>query len=154
MNRYVKGAIAGTLATVPMTIVMLSLHRRLPTTQRYALPPKQITREVANRVGAKEVAKGKHLTRATLVSHFSYGAATGALYPLLAERVRTRTRITGPAFGVAIWALSYLGWVPALRILPPATRHPMRRNLLMIAAHVVWGAALDFFTRPPRLRSR
>ena len=26
-------------------------------------------------------------------------------------------------------------------ILKPATRHPGRRNMLMIAAHIVWGAA-------------
>jgi hypothetical protein len=32
--------------------------------------------------------------------------------------------------------------VPALEILAPATRHPWRRNLLMIMAHVVWGVTL------------
>ncbi|HAE50229.1 MAG: hypothetical protein CMO30_07955 [Tistrella sp.] len=41
-----------------------------------------------------------------------------------------------------MWAASYLGWIPAARILKPATRHPWRRNLLMIAAHLVWGASL------------
>jgi hypothetical protein len=44
--------------------------------------------------------------------------------------------------GVAIWAGSYLGWLPTVGILTPATRHPWRRNLLMIVAHVIWGVAL------------
>lgn len=42
--------------------------------------------------------------------------------------------------GAAIWAGSYFGWVPALGILTPASEHPRRRNALMIAAHIVWGA--------------
>ena len=45
-----------------------------------------------------------------------------------------------------IIVLPMLGLLPALGILTPATRHPPRRNLLMIAAHVVWGATLGLLT--------
>jgi hypothetical protein len=48
--------------------------------------------------------------------------------------------LAGAGFGVAVWAGSYLGWLPAAGILSPATEHPPRRNALMIASHVVWGA--------------
>jgi hypothetical protein len=41
-----------------------------------------------------------------------------------------------------VWAASYLGLLPALRLLPPATNHPRHRTALMIAAHLVWGSAL------------
>ena len=34
-----------------------------------------------------------------------------------------------------------MGWVPALNLLEPATEHPARRNALMIAVHLVWGAS-------------
>jgi uncharacterized membrane protein YagU involved in acid resistance len=44
----------------------------------------------------------------------------------------------GAAAGVAVWLVSYMGWIPAWA-LKPATGHPMRRNLLMIRAHLVWG---------------
>jgi uncharacterized membrane protein YagU involved in acid resistance len=143
MRRALKGAIAGTLATVPMTLVMLTLHRRLPASRRYPLPPQEITVEMARRAGAKELAHGRKLLGATLVSHFSYGAATGALYSMMAPpRELTRGVLWGTAYGVSVWAASYLGWVPALRILVPATRHPRERNALMIAAHIVWGSAL------------
>jgi hypothetical protein len=48
--------------------------------------------------------------------------------------------LAGVGFGLAVWAVSYLGWLPAAGILSPATEHPARRNALMIGAHVVWGA--------------
>jgi putative membrane protein len=36
--------------------------------------------------------------------------------------------------------VSYLGLLPALGILRPATEHPERRNALMIVAHLIWGS--------------
>ena len=47
--------------------------------------------------------------------------------------------VSGPASGVAVWLASYMGWIPAVGILEPAPRHPVRRNGLMIGAHLVWG---------------
>jgi hypothetical protein len=32
--------------------------------------------------------------------------------------------------------------MPGLRILRPADDHPLRRNWLMIAAHLVWGSTM------------
>ncbi len=49
--------------------------------------------------------------------------------------------LAGAGFGLAVWAGSYLGWLPAAGILRPATEHPPRRVALMIAAHLVWGAS-------------
>jgi len=146
MNKYLAGAIAGTLATVPMTWVMVTLHRRLPRHERYPLPPASITAELADRSGAEEWVEGRNLLGATLAAHFAYGAAVGALYPAVAELARARPLMhhvaAGAAYGVGVWALSYLGWIPALRILPPATQHPPRRNAVMILAHIMWGATL------------
>ena len=143
MNKYLKGAIAGAVATVPMTIVMTRLFRELPKPQQRApLPPVQITAELAERAHARGHLTGNRLTAAALLAHFAYGAATGAPYPTLAQRTRVTPMITGPLYGVGIWVVSYLGWIPALRILPPATEHPKGRNGLLLVAHVVWGAAL------------
>ena len=143
MNKYLKGAIAGAVATVPMTIVMTRLFRELPTPQQRApLPPVQITAELAERTNTRRQLTGHRLTAAALLAHFAYGAATGMPYSALAPRTRVTPAITGPVYGIAIWVASYLGWIPALRILPPATEHPKERNGLMLVAHVVWGAAL------------
>ena len=55
---------------------------------------------------------------------------------------RTRHMQSGPgaAYGSAVWACSYLGWIPALGILKPASEHPPARNVLMISVHFVWDA--------------
>lgn len=71
-------------------------------------------------------------------AHFAYGALTGAL---LALRPQPPSPATGAAYGVLVWAVSYLGWIPASHILKPATRHPFRRNALLVAVHLIWGAA-------------
>jgi hypothetical protein len=42
---------------------------------------------------------------------------------------------------------SYLGGLPALGIQRPATEHNRARRRLMIAAHVVYGAALGLTAR-------
>jgi hypothetical protein len=58
------------------------------------------------------------------------------------EKVDKHAMLAGVGFGLAVWAGSYLGWLPAAGIISPATEHPARRNALMIAAHAVWGAGV------------
>lgn len=143
MSAVSRAALAGLLATVPMTVAMTVLFRWLPARQQYPLPPVLITGEVASRAGLTPSPTG--LGRTALAAHFAYGAATGALYPLLVSN-RWPPAVAGPGYGLCVWGASYLGWIPALRILTPATRHPARRNALMWAAHVVWGGALAGLT--------
>jgi hypothetical protein len=80
-----------------------------------------------------------HRQTLTMAAHFGYGAATGALYA--AARPRGNPGL-GALYGVLVWGASYLGWIPATRILRPATQHPGRRNGLMIAVHLVWGTTM------------
>lgn len=147
MNRYVAAALGGLIATVPMTFFMVAGHRRLPPDDRYVLPPREITDEFVRRAGQK---KRDERTRARLsmAAHFAYGGATGALYPLMpgaAQLARARPvsqAVYGAGYGVLVWAGSYLGWVPALRVLGPPSAQPRARLTLMIGAHLVWGATL------------
>lgn len=135
-SRLLIGAIAGIAGTVAMTSAMARLHRRLPPSERYPLPPREIVETVAAKAGAAlddEAAKD-----ATTAAHFAYGAAAGAA--IAAATVRPGAG-GGAAAGVAIWMASYLGWIPGTGILKPATLHPRGRNALMIGAHVVWGIA-------------
>ena len=81
---------------------------------------------------------GASATNSTLVAHFAYGALSGAALAAIQPKPSVTKGIIG---GVSIWLGSYLGWIPALGILKPASRHPGDRNRLMILAHVVWGSA-------------
>jgi hypothetical protein len=138
MNRLLLGALAGIVGTAAMTAAMRVLHRRLPPAERYPLPPREIVeRLLPDAGGAASPETGRQ--QATLAAHFGYGAATGALYAVAGG---SRGPIAGAAYGVAVWAVSYLGHLPALGILEPAARHPLRRNALMIAVHLVWGATM------------
>src|SRR6185369_12831080 len=74
----------------------------------------------------------------TLAAHFAYGAGCGAL---LAAANPRPGRLLGAAAGGAVWLGSYMGWLPALGVLKPATQHPLRRDAVMLGAHFVWGWA-------------
>jgi uncharacterized membrane protein YagU involved in acid resistance len=159
------GVLSGLAATIPMTALMEALHRQLPQRERYPLPPREITQRLSRRAGVShEMDEPQHQTLA-IVSHFAYGAATGGLYAILADLLRPAVQDTplpppargaaqGMAYGLLVWAASYLGLLPALGILAPATKHPPRRNALMIAAHLVWGATLGALVETLRGRAR
>jgi len=131
-SRLLAGAIAGMAGTIAMTAAMRRLHQRLPAGERYPLPPREITESILG--GRSEEA----VRDRSLAAHFAYGAASGAL---LSAARPSAGPLEGAVAGVGIWAASYFGWVPAFGILRPAHDHPARRDMLMIAVHVVWGAA-------------
>ena len=141
MNRILLGALAGLAATAPMTLAMKLMHEQLPREEQYPLPPRQVAEGLAEKAGVREHLDEESREAATWVSHFAFGAASGALYGALSgERTDERPLLAGMGFGLAVWAGSYLGWLPAAGLIAPATEHPARRNALMIAAHLVWGA--------------
>ncbi|WP_051140332.1 hypothetical protein [Azospirillum brasilense] len=139
MNHPVAGAIAGLAGTVAMTAAMRAMFRALPEKDRYPLPPRLITDRVVGSTGVMDAMDEPERRDLTLALHYGYGAAAGALYPAAAHRIGGPAVVTGIGYGLAVWGASYLGWIPAMGILTPATRHPSARNGLMLAAHVVWG---------------
>ncbi len=143
MKRILFGALAGLAATAPMTLAMKLMHEQLPREEQYPLPPRQVTEGVAEKAGVNRHLDEESREAATWVSHFAYGTACGALYGALSGgRALGRPVLAGVGFGLAVWAGSYLGWLPAAGLISPATEHPARRNALMIAAHAVWGAGV------------
>ena len=142
----VTGFIAGVVATGPMTVAMILWHRSLPVNERYPLPPREITMKLAQATGLSDLMSSEMRSAATLVSHFGYGGGAGALYGAVADEIPGPAIAKGVAAGLLLWTISYLGLMPGTGILKEATGHPARRNVLMIVAHVVWGAALGLVT--------
>ena len=140
------GGVAGLIATGPMTFAMKLLHRELPWLQRYPLPPRQITVEATRKAGVEDQLNHSQRRGLTYLSHFSYGTSVGALYGPVSRQLPGPPAIKGMGYGLLVWTVSYLGLLPALRLLSPATKHPARRNALMIAVHLVWGAVLGVVT--------
>lgn len=132
-TRLVLGAIAGFVATLPMTITVREIHRRLPSQERYPATPRELIDSATGRAMGDEDARDL-----TLAAHYLFGAAAGAV---VAAAIPRQGLASGAAAGVAVWTASYLGWIPAAGLLTPATEHPARRNAMMIGAHLVWGTA-------------
>jgi hypothetical protein len=148
-----------------MSVAMEVMHRQLAPRHQDPLPPRKISQRITRRAGVEhELDEGEHEALAW-VSHFGYGGAMGAVYGLLDERVRPHLPqqlrdvppvaidvAHGTAFGLLVWAASYLGWLPAAGIMKPATRHRAPRNAVMITSHVIYGAALGLVTGALRRR--
>jgi uncharacterized membrane protein YagU involved in acid resistance len=129
IERAALGALAGICATMLMTMIMRRGHAALPPRDAYPLPPRELTERIAGPVGGVT----------TMLAHFAYGGAAGALFAVMQKAM------PAAAYGPLVWAASYLGWIPLTGRLQPATHHPAKRNFLMIFAHVVWGSSLGIF---------
>lgn len=142
-NRAAKGAAAGLIATAPMTLLIVAAHRLLPRDEQYPMPPRMVTERVSEAVGTDAaIDEEEEKTAATLLSHFGYGAAGGALYSAFAGRTELPRALEGTVYGLLIWVGSYLGWLPALGLMPSVKEQPVRRTVVMVAAHVVYGSVL------------
>jgi uncharacterized membrane protein YagU involved in acid resistance len=129
-----------------MTAAMILWHRRLPASERYPLPPREITMKLARKTGVAEKMSTETRSAATMLAHFAYGGATGAIYGAVSDEIPAPGLYKGVAFGLVVWTASYLGLLPGTGVLKIATEHPARRNLLMIGAHVVFGAVTGALT--------
>lgn len=100
MNRYLAGAVAGTLATIPMSLTMITVQRLIPKKEWKTLPPKQITMEIAEDIGAKDLLDEEiEKDTVSLVNHFAYGAATGVVYAAVAGNVNSPPLVKGIGYG-------------------------------------------------------
>ena len=107
------------------------------------LPPHEIADKAVDRAPAVDATPRQRRGLGWL-AHFGFGAATGLVYAVLRNRFRSPGGpiFHGSTFALAVWAVSYLGWIPAMRLLPPATDDEPGRQPAMVAAHGVFGAIL------------
>jgi len=154
-NDIVIGTAAGAVATVPMSLTMEGLHRILPGEHRGALPPREVTEGLYGQLPVEaRPASEDSLQQATLVLHYAYGGAAGALFTLMAPPRLPAAIGAGILFGLTVWGGSYLGLLPALGVRHHARHDSAARSAMMIAAHVVWGATLGLILRGrPGLRA-
>lgn len=141
--RGAAGAVAGAVATVPMSALMLLAQRLgLMGTQ----PPRRISDGALDAVGVDPPERGRRLL--TALSHVGFGAVAGAPFPLLHRALPPRAPrpLLGALYGLGVWASAYLGWVPAAGLMPPAHEDRSDRQASMVAAHLVYGAVLGAAT--------
>jgi hypothetical protein len=134
-----RGSVAGAVGTAAMSALMLAAGRAGLIGRQ---PPEAIARTATRRVTGAEP-HGDTANVLSSVSHLGFGVASGALYAALPAPDVVPPPVRGAAFGVAVWAASYLGWVPrVLGALPSAEDDRDDRVAVMIAAHLVYGGVL------------
>lgn len=99
-------------------------------------------------VGRAELAMRRPLPlkwhgRATAASGFVYGgawgAALGVLAPVLGVRSVSGVALAGAALGATVWAVGYVGWMPATGLVPPIHRQGATHVTTSFGAHVGFG---------------
>jgi hypothetical protein len=138
-----RGAAAGAVATLPMSAVMLAA-------QKAGALPKQPPEEIVDSaLDAADVDVTEETSNVlATVNHFAFGAGMGTVYAALRRATGGRGNgpATGVAYGLAVWFVSYEGWVPQITPLPPISRDREDRQSVMAGAHVVYGAVLGALT--------
>jgi uncharacterized membrane protein YagU involved in acid resistance len=136
MRAILRGAVAGAIATIVMSVHMLWARR---TDRVDALSPEHITDAAFDAV-SHEPSTTQHVL-GTTIAHLGFGAGTGVVLAA-ATRGRRVPWWGGTAYGLAVAAVSYQGWVPALGILPPLRDAPPGRRNEIIISHLIYGNVL------------
>lgn len=140
-----KGLLAGTAATVPMTMAM-ELGRRSGLFRR--LPPEEITDQLLASAGTTTPTRRDRQKIAGLV-HLATGATLGAIFTALPQPKRLTRRIgLNATYGLGIYTLNYVGLAPMVRLMPPPATDRPGRQLTTVAAHLVFGATLGCLLGP------
>src|SRR5215216_4378698 len=139
------GAAAGGAATFLLQGIHTSEQKLLPETmppiredpgefmveQGEELLPEEAREQVPNTVetvAAKSLALG-------------YGMTAGALYGALRPRTGNLL-VDGTALGLGVWAVGYLGCLPALGLMPPVQQQETKEVAGPIAQHIIFGIAM------------
>lgn len=147
------GGRAGLVATAAMSLLMLAAQRAGLTGR---LPPQRISDWLARQMPPSARPVGEDRQALAGISHFLFGASAGALYGLATSGLR-RVWISaalGVVYGTAVYLVSYLGWLPALNIMPPATEDRPGRVATMLSGHWIYGGLLGVLVAVGRRRQR
>lgn len=154
-----SGLGAGLIATAAMSAVMVVAQK---SGAMGRMPPRHITEHALGTMGLEEELSSETKKGLSTLLHFAFGGVSGALFGLLDHAFRRGPRLnlrvggfqtrppplaSGLLFGTAIYAVSYMGWVPALGILPQPPRDRPGRPTAMYLAHLVYGASVAALVR-------
>jgi hypothetical protein len=135
------GVLAGALASIVMGGGLQAAEKRGLLGMK--MPPKKITEGMLGLFGVHHPDPAER-DLATAAAHMGYGTAAGVVYGGLRRVLGGRVPgvISGAVFGAGVWAISYMGWVPAAKLLPPPRKDFPTRPPTMLGLHLVYGAVL------------
>ncbi|HWV35331.1 MAG TPA: DUF6789 family protein [Thermomicrobiales bacterium] len=143
MNRLLAQGIAGASATGFMTLV-IGAAKGLGLFENP--PPAEITRRAAAKTDVSATVASRDQPGfgiAWMSAHVSFGTLSGILYAQIRPHLPDAPVPMGLLYGGAVWAVNYLGIMPALGLYPAPERDTRERTAVMIAAHAVYGVSLE-----------
>lgn len=141
MNSWIERAVAGALAGVVGTTAMsvpIFLAREFGVIGQ--APPKEIARNAALETGTRQHMTHQEFSVGWLLAHLGYGAGSGLVFALVRRFLPLNSPILGAVYGSILWAVSYLGVMPALGLYPLQQGAARRVVAVMLPAHWIYGA--------------
>jgi hypothetical protein len=138
--RVLRGAAAGLVATLVMSVWMLIAERIGWLSQQ---PPEKITHESIRRATGLRTG-GSSLDFLTALVHLGIGMGMGSLFAMIARRrlAAWAVGLLGAWYGLAIWVTNYGHVLPELGLMPRPSEDERRRPHAMIIGHVIYGSVL------------
>jgi hypothetical protein len=135
----VRGAGAGAIATIPMSLVMAAARRLGMLGEP---PPRKVVGRLLASAGVRP--RRPRPNGLAWLGHLAFGACAGALFGPAATRLQTRSgRVAaGALYGAAVWTAMYGYVLPALGFMRKPSRDRQGRPTSMAIAHLVYGAGL------------
>ena len=141
------GAVGGLYGAAAMSVLRLGLHRAGVIDK---MVPQVVEEWISDRLHIDPPGGnvGHHVADQLL--HLGYGASLGAIAgPVLNSGEGRGGLWRGAAVGLATWAFGMLVLVPALRVARPAWKAGPLENATNIAAHLVFGWAIQLVVEEP-----
>jgi Protein of unknown function (DUF1440) len=158
VRHWFRGAIAGVAGTLAMDLLWYRRARRAGSETGFldwefaaglegwddAPAPAQVGRKLARVVLRREL-PGERARLVTNVMHWSYGAAWGAGFGLLADRIPA-VPWRGVAFGLTVWSSDYVT-LPLAGVYQPIWKYDAKTLAKDASAHAVYGVVTDLALR-------
>jgi putative membrane protein len=141
-----KGLLAGLLGGLAGSVAKIAGEMVYnPRTEGQVPPPVVLVRRIAGH----PLTHMQELVTMNAI-HFTFGAATGAIYGAVAEAAPAVTAGYGSVFGVVLQLCTHETLVPAAGLDKPAPQQPMREHLSEFFTHILYGVATEAVRRIAR----
>jgi len=143
-KRLALGAVAGGVATLLLQLIRAADQKVLPDAEApIQQDPGKFIVEKAEQLlppQAREKIPKKAENFIAKWLGMAYGITFGSLYAAT-RPAGGRPLLDGASLGLGSWAVGFLGWLPATRLMPPVWKHRPKQIAKPIAEHAAYGIA-------------
>jgi len=139
MKKLALGAAAGAVATFVMQGMLEQGQKHIPEgTPPIRKDPGEFMLDKAKAVLPPMPKKVEAAAAKSL--HLGYGVTAGLIWSLLPHSRWNAAE--GAVLGLGVWAAGYLGWLPALDLMPPISDQTKTQIAVPVVEHALFGVAV------------